>query len=189
MLKRHIYLYQEDISDELPLVFEAINDNIRVDSVTADVMTIVDTDYYNEEPFDIEELHMLLLEDFNRDITIVVEPYLDCPFPLGDSLRAFVPAMPPGVHYFEDVIAHAVLKHNETLKQEIKTFIASRVKPDVIHTAREFIANNMNSSISAKKLFMHRNTLNYRIDNFIEQTTINIKTFRGANAIYMLYNF
>ena len=59
----------------------------------------------------------------------------------------------------------------------------------MVYTVREFIDNNMNSSATSKKLFMHRNTLNYRIDNFIEQTKINVKTFKGANAIYMLYKY
>ncbi len=47
----------------------------------------------------------------------------------------------------------------------------------------------MNSSSTSKKLYMHRNTLNYRIDNFIEATKINVKTFKGANAVYLLYKY
>ena len=59
----------------------------------------------------------------------------------------------------------------------------------MIHTVREFINNSMNSSYTAKKLYMHRNTLNYRVDNFIESTNINVKTFKGANAVYMLFKY
>jgi DNA-binding PucR family transcriptional regulator len=63
------------------------------------------------------------------------------------------------------------------------------VKEDVIDTVLAFIKNNMNSSLSAKRLYMHRNTLNYRIDNFVEKVHINVKDFKGANAMYMLYQY
>jgi DNA-binding PucR family transcriptional regulator len=82
-----------------------------------------------------------------------------------------------------------VLKNILDLKQKIKRYISEKNNEDVIYTVREFIENNMNSSLSAKKLYMHRNTLNYRIENFIDATNINVKTFKGANAIYMLYKY
>ena len=97
--------------------------------------------------------------------------------------------MPLLTLFFDDIITYAVLQQNKELKNMIREFLLSVSNSDVIHTVREFIENNMNSSLSAKKLFMHRNTLNYRIDNFIEATHINVKTFKGANAIYMLYKF
>ena len=188
-MKRRVYIYQEQMSDELELFFDGISDNYKIESIKNDTITLIDEDYYNEEPVDLESFHVLLVEDFDSMVTIVIEPYLDKDFVLSESIREFIKELPHGVYYFEDVITYVVLKNNEKLKTEIKEYIASKVNNEVVHTVRQFIENNMNSSLSAKKLYMHRNTLNYRVDNFIESTHINVKNFAGANAVYMLYKF
>jgi sugar diacid utilization regulator len=56
---------------------------------------------------------------------------------------------------------------------------------ELIHTVRAFLENQSNISQTAKKLFMHRNSVQYRIDKFIEKTTIDIKTFQGALLAYL----
>ena len=188
-MRRKVYIYQENINEELIMFFEELNNNITIDSIENDILTLTDTDYYNEEPIDLESYHMLLVEDFNSEVTIFIEPYTENGFDLGNSIKSFIKVIPHNVYYFEDIITYIVLKDNKELKNKIREFIMSKVNSDVLHTVREFIENSMNSSLSAKKLFMHRNTLNYRIDNFIESTYINVKTFRGANAIYMLYKY
>ena len=188
-MKRHVYIYQEELSEELILFFEALSDNYTIKEITDNVITILDNDYYTEEPIDLESFQNLLIEDFDSLVTIMIEPYVETEFELSHDLKSFIKELPHGVYYFDDVITYIVLKNNSDLKRKVKAFIQSKIKPDILHTVREFIENNMNSSQSAKKLYMHRNTLNYRIDNFIELTHINVKTFKGANAIYMLYKY
>lgn len=189
IMKRRVYIYQENVSDELITLFNSFGDQITVESVEGDLITVLDTDYYNPEPVDLSAFQELIQEDFGGEVIIFVEPYMEKEFELGSKIKEFVPSLPFGVFFFDDVITHAVLKQNVLLKEAMRDFILSVTNSEVIHTVREFIENNMNSSLSAKKLYMHRNTLNYRIDNFIEATHINVKTFKGANAIYMLYKF
>ncbi len=188
-MKRRIYIYQNNLSDELISIFGSIGDNIIIENIENDIITLLDTDYYNPEPIDLEAFQLLLLEDFDGEVTTIVEPYLEDDFSLGKSLRGFIKNLPHNVYYFEDIITFVVLKNNKELKKEIVDYIIKLTNLEVVHTVREFIENNMNSSVSAKKLYMHRNTLNYRIENFIEATNINVKTFKGANAIYMLFKY
>lgn len=188
-MKRRIYIYQTDIPPEMAIVFEQLSDNIHVEQTLPNLLVLIDEDYYNEEPIDLEEFYLLLVEDFEQDVTFFIEPYLENDFECAAHIIDFLPELPPNVYYLDDLMTYAVLRQNETLKQAFKEYILTRTNADVIHTVREFIENNMNSSVSAKKLYMHRNTLNYRIDNFIEATTINVKTFKGANAIYLLYKY
>ncbi|PDZ05871.1 Fis family transcriptional regulator [Bacillus cereus] len=58
---------------------------------------------------------------------------------------------------------------------------------ELIDSVRVFFQCNLNVSLAAKQLYLHRNTLQYRIDKFIEKTGINIKTFEGAVAVYMAF--
>ncbi|NQD69024.1 PucR family transcriptional regulator, partial [Bacillus haikouensis] len=56
---------------------------------------------------------------------------------------------------------------------------------ELIHTVKAFLENQSNISQTAKKLFMHRNSVQYRIDKFIEKTSIDIKSFQGALLAYL----
>lgn len=188
-MKRKIYIYQENINKAIVDLFSTLGSSFTVDKLENDILTIIDTDYYNEEPIDLEMFRELIIQDFNKDITMFIEPYLEVEFILAENVSCFLSDLKNGVYYFEDIIAYSVIKNKEPLKKKIIAFISEKANNDVIFTVREFIKNNMNSSSTSKKLYMHRNTLNYRIDNFIEVTKINVKTFKGANAIYMLYNY
>lgn len=188
-MNRRIYIYHPALPEEMGHIFEALNEKIHIERQTDSLIVLYDEDYYNEEPIDLEQFYLLLIEDFEQQFTMFLEPYSDHPFDLSTLIEPFLSSLPPNLYYFEDIITYAVLLQHHTLKQAIKTFLLEVTNADVIHTAREFIENNMNSSLSAKKLYMHRNTLNYRIDNFIDATHINVKTFKGANAIYMLYKY
>lgn len=65
-----------------------------------------------------------------------------------------------------------------------KVFDTFREDPELIHTVKVFLENQSNISQTAKKLFMHRNSVQYRIDKFIEKTTIDIKSFQGGILAY-----
>jgi hypothetical protein len=188
-VNRKIHIYQHPLSEELLQIFIDFQDNITIETTTDSMITLLDVDYYNEEPFDFEYLYELLVDDFSGGITMMIEPYTKTPFDLEESIKAFLPSLPHQLYTIEDIIIYAVLHNNKPLKHEFIEYFSGCVNTEVIHTVRAFIDNNMNSSITAKKLYMHRNTLNYRIDNFIDATSINVKTFKGANAIYMLYNY
>lgn len=188
-MKRRVYIYQKDINEELVELFSNFGDNIIVESNEGHTITVLDMDYYNPEPIDLVAFQELIQEDFGGEVAIFIEPYQESDFELGKLIKPFIEKLPFGVYFLEDIITHIVLKNDAYLQGEIIKYIQSKANREVIHTVREFIENNMNSSLSAKKLYMHRNTLNYRVDNFIESTHINVKTFKGANAIYMLFKY
>jgi sugar diacid utilization regulator len=69
---------------------------------------------------------------------------------------------------FSDVLE--TFSEDEELKKTIKTYLE----------------NQSNTSQTAKALFMHRNSVQYRIDKFIEKVGIDIKTFQGAVTVYLV---
>ena len=48
-----------------------------------------------------------------------------------------------------------------------------------------FFNNNLNVVVSASLLYMHRNTLLYKINAFYEYTGFNVKNFKDAAVLYM----
>lgn len=56
---------------------------------------------------------------------------------------------------------------------------------DLFSTIKVFLESNLNASLTAKKLYIHRNTLQYRIDKFYEKTGIGLKDFYGAFTVFL----
>lgn len=62
--------------------------------------------------------------------------------------------------------------------------------PDMVNTAEEFLANSLNVSEASRNLFMHRNTLMYRLDKIERITGLDIRNFSDAvtfRVIAVLY--
>lgn len=60
---------------------------------------------------------------------------------------------------------------------------------EMVKIIKKYLENNFNTSLSAKELYMHRNSLQYKIDKFIEHTSIDIKKFQGAISVYFISIF
>ncbi|MGJ7910230.1 PucR family transcriptional regulator [Neobacillus sp. LXY-1] len=57
--------------------------------------------------------------------------------------------------------------------------------PELFDSIKVFLENNSNASLTAKKLYIHRNTLQYRLDKFVEKTGIDLKDFYGAFTVFL----
>ncbi|MET3696386.1 PucR family transcriptional regulator [Bacillus oleivorans] len=89
---------------------------------------------------------------------------------------------------FERVIPYLIINQLPKnfilkLKEEYQSVLED---PELLHTAQVYIENNMNASLTAKKMFMHRNSLLYRIDKFTEKTGLDLKQYESAWIIYFL---
>lgn len=51
---------------------------------------------------------------------------------------------------------------------------------EMVNTADEFLENSLNVSETSRKLYLHRNTLIYRLDKIEKETGLNIRKFSDA---------
>ena len=51
---------------------------------------------------------------------------------------------------------------------------------EMLNTVNQFFENNLNVSATSRELFVHRNTLVYRIEKLQESTGLDIRTFDDA---------
>ncbi|OQP06908.1 PucR family transcriptional regulator [Geobacillus sp. 46C-IIa] len=89
------------------------------------------------------------------------------------------------VYGWEDVIPLPLLGAGIDEKTAQLLSFLDEFDEDEIRAMETFLQCNLNVSMAAKKLYMHRNSLQYRIDKWTEQTGIDIKRFKGAAAIYL----
>ncbi|GLB58768.1 PucR family transcriptional regulator [Cytobacillus sp. NCCP-133] len=57
--------------------------------------------------------------------------------------------------------------------------------PELLITIKIFLQNSSNVSLTAKKLYIHRNTLQYRLDKFTKKTGLQLKDFNSAATVYL----
>lgn len=90
------------------------------------------------------------------------------------------------VYQMEDVIPLLLIHGHPELETIKKSFpFLETLDDEWLRIMQTFLQCNLNVSLAAKKLYMHRNSLQYRIDKFIEKTGIDIKHFKGAVAVYL----
>lgn len=75
------------------------------------------------------------------------------------------------------------------IDQDTKDLLISNVlqkfnrDEEMLHTLEMFFQHNLNVSETSKKMYMHRNSIQYRIDKFINETGFNIQKFDHAITV------
>ena len=92
-----------------------------------------------------------------------------------------------GVHSYKDYIFVKMLEDIPKFKlsEYLETLITPEAKAvfrdeDMILTAESFLEKDLNVSETARSLYMHRNTLIYRLDKIEKETGLDIKRFSDA---------
>jgi sugar diacid utilization regulator len=91
---------------------------------------------------------------------------------------------------------------NELLFEKIVYNVDSKVKQEMLHmfkdkfdaldnemifTIEQFVGCGLNISDAAKKLYVHRNTLIYRLDKIKKETTFDIRNFKEASVFLIAF--
>jgi DNA-binding PucR family transcriptional regulator len=92
------------------------------------------------------------------------------------------------VFTFEKIFPAIVAKNlPEKLRAILDDDVIQLLKedPELRKTMEVFLKRNSNVSMAAKKLHVHRNTLQYRLEKFTDKTGVNLKNFHSALAVYL----
>ncbi len=105
------------------------------------------------------------------------------------------------VHTYREYLLVKMLEDlpKDRLKEYMEQFYVESADevfedPDMMETAERFLENSLNISETSRDLFMHRNTLMYRLDKIERITGLNIRkfsdavTFRVITILYKLLN-
>lgn len=82
------------------------------------------------------------------------------------------------IKMLEDLPKYKLTEYVETLMDTGAREIFS--DEEMTNTAEEFLENSLNVSETARKLYLHRNTLTYRLDKIEKATGLNIRKFSDA---------
>jgi len=183
MNAREAYVWMKGADHESMAAFFAAYGDIGVFPAAADLVRIVVP--ADHDAADFQRLRELAVQEFILDFTAFIVP--ESPgYPVDAALRE-LPRLGPGVFGATELAIEAVLRNLAPLRAILRKYYYDLVGTETVDTAVGFIRADQNASRASKRMYMHRNTLNYRLDQFTAKTGIDIRSFTGALAAYLLF--
>ncbi|EIT85874.1 PucR family transcriptional regulator [Fictibacillus macauensis ZFHKF-1] len=154
---------------------------------------IIESMYEQDVPY--EEIKTTLTADFYVELDLFIGKWqqeLATSKRIYEQERAlFFQARPhlvaQNVYFQEDLLPALLLSQVEPV---IDSFLTELIPQDLsndrelMHSIHVYLESNRNISAAAKTLYIHRNSLQYRVDKFIDKSGLDVKQFKQAVAVY-----
>lgn len=147
------------------------------------------------EKISYEQIIDVLMSDLYVKINFFVGPYLNNLKNINKHYTSFLKSAETAFSYSDqsvityiDAIASLFVdRADSTFRKEIASIVLHEFMEDdeLLHTIKTFMLCNLNVSVTAKELYMHRNSLQYRLDKFLEKTGIDVRQFHQAMTVYI----
>lgn len=105
----------------------------------------------------------------------------------GDRYRRKTPVQVYGHQLLERIVEKIPEETREELRDQVFGDSPEKVlTPENLETAERFFEADLNLSVAARQMFVHRNTLTYRLDRIQQETGLDLRKFRDAVIFRML---
>lgn len=148
--------------------------------------------YFEDLDFKVSDVVMSLSDDLGMAFSAYKLPKLytkDNKFlSLYNLYNKYLPNM-NGFFSTSDLINEALSKDINDAK-ELKGLILNKILDDPMNEVliRGMFDNDLNVLKTSKSIYMHRNTINNKINNIEKETNLNISKFKDAVSLYILLN-
>ncbi|MFQ3543758.1 helix-turn-helix domain-containing protein [Halobacillus rhizosphaerae] len=180
---------REALQSLFPSVMPIIWENDQSGFIVEEAQTL------DDDPISFQNVIDVLMSDFYTSIKFFVSEFSadlkEAPAIFEWSRNCFEKAKQHrigSVVTYQDMIPYLFINSlseedsNHIVRSVFKQVIDDR---ELLQTVQVFLESGSNASLAAKNLFMHRNSLQYRVDKFIEKTGIDVKDFKGALTTYL----
>lgn len=144
----------------------------------------------------LEHMQETIAADLYHDVTFFVgkcyDPLSELQLSFQIEQQCFKRALKIKKHksvlWFTKEMLHFLLSFiPEDLKKVLPNILLNdmALNDQTLLTVKIYLQNNMNVTATAKKAFLHRNTVQYRLDKFSEQTGIDLKHFEDGLVIFL----
>lgn len=168
----------------VPILWENGHEGILIEQVDV-----------GSDPIRYEEIIDILMSDLYLKINFLVGPFREDTANAAQyhsfmvsAARSIFASSNKAVAHFSDAVPHMLIQQgNNDQYRNIRETILQNYADDeeTLRMIEVFTKFNLNVSETAKALHLHRNSLQYRLDRFTENTGIDIRKFHNAMAVYL----
>jgi len=175
---------------------ETLDVVLELDGQIAFVKFIEDENAEYQPPTEFAEfIKQSVYEEIGANVKIAIGGKVKSVLELGLSFSQAVTAFRMSkmlaskgeIHSFKEFILIKMLEDlpKHKLSENLQTLMDANAKEifsdeEMLETAEEFLENSLNTSETSRKLYLHRNTLIYRLDKIEKATGLNIRKFSDA---------
>jgi hypothetical protein len=139
------------------------------------VFTAGTTDGFNKIAVSIKPL----LSDLKIDkLAFIITPSY------YDEFLSFIDVNESKVYNLYDIILEKF--YNQSLNIRLLTSIFDKIPDELLQTVYNYIKCNQSIAKTSDLMFTHRNTINYRINKFINMTNINVREINNSMFVYFV---
>ncbi len=208
-VRRCLILFEAIPGQEKPLTRQVWDDLAPVERGDAATETepgrialIKQTGNHSEE--EIAEFAAAVIETVDTETGIQIQAGIGMPVSeltgLKESLRQAKQAIAVGRVFrpdgrvfsyhrqaMERMISAVPAETRRQIRKELLSPEAGKqLNPEMMETIRAFFRNDLNLSTTARELFIHRNTLIYRLDKIRKETGFDLRRFQDAAVFQMI---
>jgi hypothetical protein len=175
----------ELFAEPVPILWENEHEGIIVEEIKSQP----------DEWISYEQIIDILMSDLSGSIYFYVGPYFtdlhnvkDYYASILQGAKSVFPYTDKSVVTYVDAVPYILIDQSENSFKELLTTTVLQAfaeEEDLLHTLHTFIRCNLNVTLTAKELYMHRNSLQYRLDKFHEKTGIDVREFHQAFTVYL----
>lgn len=176
---------EQDTQHVLALISEVIGEVVVIELKDSIVMF-----YFYELDFSLEEVFNSIRDDFSIHLFTFVSGKINVENPDAFFLIYYYVKHNLLFKSFannRDLILEVARENAEQLKG-LRSAILNKVEADqqLIHLIYMMFEQNLNVTQTAKSSYMHRNTMNNKLELIKKETSLNIQNFNDAIAMYLL---
>lgn len=147
-----------------------------------------------EDAIDYTKIIDILMSDLYVKIQMFIGEFRESLKGIKDYFRSITESAKIAKTYtkkpvttYLDVIPYLLIAQtSQSIQRELRSILKQFQHDDeTLKMIETFLDCNLNISETAKHLYMHRNSLQYRLDRFAEITNIDIRKFHQAMAVYL----
>lgn len=179
-----LILKAESSYDNIISIFEDMLGDISYVKIDDEVIIT----YFNEIDFSLEEILLSISDDFGINILGFSVPKIyvnDNKFlEIYELYKKYIYNKHQGYYMISDLILETFGDYKDALL--LKKIIFDRILSDSQNETLilAMFKNDLNILKTSKKIYMHRNTINNRIDMIRKESDLNIQRFQDAVAFY-----
>lgn len=185
---RFIYINsRKDLTDSIQTILEVLEESVSIISYS-----FLNNDliiYFNYSNTNLEEIASILMTDLYINANLYESNEYDKEDDVNRAIK-LIKNLFVKYTFNDSYLSNKLLLESLYLKKDSdleKLVLNSYYKDlEMYNTIKVFLEENQNSTIASQKLYLHRNTLNQRLDKFNDKTGFNVKKFIDAYLIYSI---